>query len=305
MGGRRLAALAAPALVAACTGLAGLREVPNPVDGGTSDARPTEAAADRTVDARDVVSHEAADAPRDVRGDVARDGATWCPPHALFCDDFETHDFSRWNRPSGFGAATLGIDSVEVYRGSYAAHASMTVDEQDGSFVGSQRYEQKYLPPLGSGTFAMRAYVYLAEPQADTTAFFALTHQAAGTPDSLVITIDCANQSPADCGGTQGIAVTKSAFVMDYHFVASTLLTPMAWVCFEFVVAIEGSGTGRVTLYQDNVPILDQTTVTLDPGDPPYDAFDLGYTSTPGTQAQDVYVDDLVLAKERVGCEAP
>jgi hypothetical protein len=296
MGGRAFALLALVGTVA-CTSLDGLTGG----DAAVSDARHDVARGDAPslVDGRAHDAHVEAswdsskDAPTEAGGPRSDAGSSACPAFAVFCDGFETGNFSLWTAESPLdGPATIAVDGVQHFRGAFAAHASAPQQAEDGSFVASRSVEMKTLPQMSSGLFAMRAYLFLAEAQSEGTALLALSQQASGA--SLVVSVN-----------SGALALSKSGFEGgDGITLASGVPAPGSWHCLQWLVTLDPSA-GNVKMSLDGNPILDASTPTLTATLTYFDQLELGYSFEPGSQTEDAFFDDLAIATQPIDCEGP
>jgi hypothetical protein len=83
-----------------------------------------------------------------------------------------------------------------------------------------------------------------------------------------------------------------------------TTTVPMpldAWVCMELIVDPPGVSNpmGRLRLKADNVTILDVAPVTFTTPT----IMDVGLVRAPGNVTSHVFIDDVVLANQPIGCE--
>src|SRR5262249_58264875 len=86
----------------------------------------------------------------------AIDAAGVCPPFAIFCDDFESGDVSKW---SGVHAGINGIvvvaDNARVHGGSWALHGNVPMQPVNGNEGDAYLLE----PSPASGVLAIREWV--------------------------------------------------------------------------------------------------------------------------------------------------
>lgn len=201
-----------------------------------------------------------------------------CPAGALFCDDFESDNLTRWSY-----AAIKHADMGAIARtAARAAHGRFSVEATGGGTPANDNYVAivKQLTPV-MPPLAMRANVWTAAPLDSytmvMTVFDATTHGfAVGGDDrgTWVVTEDQAgapdersDMVPAGGGG---------------------------WHCLELVV----DGGGKVTLFVDGHQIVGpwlRATATSYV----YFGVGIGRTTLPST---DVLVDDVAIGPTRLYC---
>jgi hypothetical protein len=204
-----------------------------------------------------------------------------CPGNAIFCDDFESGDVSKWTTQELFFdlGAEINVQQAIVRHGQYALHTSATGHDMAGA---GHSIVIKGLPNV-TPPLAVRANVFAVQPldhygvsvelYDDTTHGFSVS---ADNQDVWTLTED-----QATGGGP------------DHH----TDMVPYdtgSWHCIEIVI----DAAGFVTFYVDNhqllAPFPRMSTVaytTLQMG--------IGRTVNP---VNDVYVDDVAVAPTRLYC---
>jgi hypothetical protein len=280
-------------ILAGCVSLSGLDDGSR--DAGVPDA---ERRHDAETDSSRADRHREDAAPKDAAGDseadVEADGGddggdhAVCPEFAVFCDGFETGDLSRWDITAIAPPTSIVVESTMAHSGKDALLASSTVNGDGGTNFGDLAYAEKQLYPMGSGVFALRVYVWLEEGQVALTDIVQLGTES-GKGDTLGLGFDM----------NGGLDVLRQASVDETKFAAT--IPTSRWVCLEWIVSLGTSGSWSV--YVDGTKAFSESTLTLDSTAPPYDDLRLGYLSTAGTAAQMMYFDDVVLAKQRIGCE--
>jgi hypothetical protein len=218
------------------------------------------------------------------------DGGLACPSGAIFCDDFESGDVSRWDglNPGGAGV-TEQVDGTRPLHGNYALHATAARDAPDGGVAVAGAVLGKQLPnPATTGTIAAREYVYLsALPTGSGTVLLDFDG-----PTFANLISASSSSGKFTVGGTLG-----------GH--GSQVDVPVGrWFCLELVVDVRSDTTGRVQLYLDGAasPIVDASGTTL-PANQSYAILQAGLLRVDGTVAFDAWFDDVALAAQRVGCE--
>jgi hypothetical protein len=203
-----------------------------------------------------------------------------CPAGAIFCDDFETGDTSKWNSVNVAGGGSLNVDNVHPWAGSYSLDVTGTAGSNGHAELG------KNLTPLGLSTLSLRAYVSSASVPASYTLFLALFN---GTKGWAVGGDGSGNWVVTQDSGTLADLTTNVPVPVNQ------------WVCVELITNPPSAMflAGRVRLFTDGNLILDAT-----PGDftAPTE-LDVGLVRSPAGQTPHVYVDDVALANAPIGCE--
>lgn len=215
-----------------------------------------------------------------------------CPSSAIFCDDFESGGLSGWSirTTSGSGnsvAAQGTVGAVAPYRGNFMLHA------QSNPTANSRAVAQRSFSTVASGTFGLRAYVNAPTALSDTTGVFLLQDSATGT----YLTVEQEN-------GTIAVSRNNDSSGGYYWFTSAPASLPANhWSCLEVVVDLGSSG--RVQLFLDGVSLIDSTHDTTGGPSGGWDTLWAGISAhgTAASASEDVMLDDLVVAQQRVGCE--
>jgi hypothetical protein len=227
----------------------------------------------------------------DAGGDAV--AATRCPTPYLICEDFEqlgaSGGFGPWT-PYAIGTGALievvPMASPPPLGGQYSLHAKDTL----ATAIDDARIDQDLVSIVGpSEMLALREYIWIVR---DTTPASVDVEWAADTTSNFgpVVFVD-PSTSPLtwglECGGTgcPNNPLTPSAPA------AST------WICLEMDIA-PGGGT---TVYFDDVPAV--PTGAMSGVSFQRVVFGLvGFFGASSVSAE-VYVDDIVVAHQHVGCE--
>lgn len=239
--------------------------------GDTPDAAPL----DGPRDAPDV---DVPDAPTDAGPDASDAGCIGCDclDAPLACEDFESPlavelgGTGAFARIDGMAATGASVGRFRVISGG------------DSAFV------RRSLAPLSSGRVWLRAFVRVV----GTSPISGLVLASVGSGGST-IELDLVEADGAD---QYGVAMTFGS--MDSAF-AGPPSTRDVWECLE--VRIDIGGAGGFELFRDGASLGSRGAVTtIAPG---YDTFTFGVAFSRPTQASiDLLFDDVVLARERVGC---
>jgi hypothetical protein len=222
-------------------------------------------------------------------GDAGADAGE-CPFGAIFCDDFETGNFSRWETANPPALPNvLEVSSAKSWRGKYAMHVSVSDPADSGNTFYVNAHQG--FGALSSGTFALRAYVYV--PAGSTYgAFFVLTHDTSQTETVIFGPETCTN-STTTClySATVGSGVDIAAN-------ATVALPTDQWNCVEWVVEL--GDAGGVAGYVGGGLVFQASGDTADPAGG-FSAIDVGFMGALGGES--VYIDDLAVSTQRLGCE--
>jgi hypothetical protein len=162
-----------------------------------------------------------------------------CPTVRIFCDDFETGNFSKWNTATvKLDAGTIGVQSTTKAHGMYALRAL-----GNGSGGGGEVYadaEKDFTPT--APPLAIRANVFFPTTLAHFDHVIALYENSTGSTNAFAI--------GGDPSGNWVIAENES-LVPDH---TSDMVPTGAgqWHCVELVI----DAAGMVTFFVDNHQLI-------------------------------------------------
>jgi hypothetical protein len=230
----------------------------------------------------DLAAHDLAGRDLAVPADLARRGdagGAACPTDAILCDDFETGDASKWNgsamqTPQMKASLSLTIDGKKTHSGNFALHAVAQKSDLSGNwFMTLDENLNALSPPWG-----LRVYLQATDALDDYTLGVALY----SGNDTLAI------------GGETGDWLVDEDFPS--NGIDHTTTAPISlgqWVCVELV----HDGT-QIHLYTDG-----SEQAAFSPGiTTSYDSMSLGLVRWASPADTELFFDDFVLAKSRVGC---
>lgn len=233
----------------------------------------------------------------------------------FFTDGFESDIVG--SQPAGFGnlidyiangtdpnsSGDLAIvDTTHVHTGAHAVHFHVAAGSNNPSFL-------TYMLPAGTNTLYVRAWVYLSLQLGDSPASQNDNHE----------TLFALNGSPGNVNsevrfgaikGTIGVNVSPSdnitPLVASWNGPPSIPAT--TWTCIE-VAFLGAPAQNELDSWMNDADLFDVTTPTQwNNGTMPIDwlngefvEIDFGFQSFSGFGA-DVWVDDLVLGNDRIGC---
>jgi hypothetical protein len=229
-----------------------------------------------------------------VPGDLGGDGAMGdlrrgpaCPTPNLFCDDFESGSTSKWNDVSVKGKTTLGVDGTQAFSGSFALDVTSQPNMVDlGVFQSENATVGLNMTPTGLPTLAARAYVRTATNPGSYALFMALFANTAG----WAVGVD---------GSGHWVVTQDQGNSPD---LTTNVTMPLGqWVCVELIVDPPSvmNPAGRLRLLTDGSPIIDTTPSSFTAPT----LFDVGLVRSPGNVSSQVFIDDVVLANQPIGCE--
>ena len=233
----------------------------------------------------DVTTDAAGDASTDLDGAV-EDGplAVTCPEFAILCDDFESGDLAQWTRLELIGPAALEVNTTSPRTGAFALEATFSSSAtNDGAAAPALRF-----PPVTTGMLATRIWINLASPLQE----FSL----------VTVFRNHLNDRYASAGGNNTadwVSTEESASgLTDHH--STTPTPPLAtWTCVELVYTFPTVPTpGRIQVFVDDAAVVD---VTADDTAPAFTEVMIGIAR--GDEGGfHVFVDDVVIADQRIGC---
>ncbi len=224
--------------------------------------------------------------------DRAGDGepADPCTDHAdaLFCDGFESGDFSQWTNDGAGDPLTL---VNMAHSGEFAA-----LGETNG--VGDQaRFEASWATPVTSGSVFARAYFFIPAGTVTTQSTLFSMHGKDGNriaivlstkndvPGTTFISNDLPNGGGGDYSTPEAVALGK-------------------WECMELEINVAAAPNGYIKLSKNGKPFDagNRTNVnTAVPGG--YDGLRLPASYSAQEEPFAAYVDDVVVDTKPIGCD--
>jgi hypothetical protein len=255
--------------------------VPDVIDDCPGEADPDQKCSATAADlgAHDLAGRDLSAAPVDLakRGDAG--GSVACPADAILCDDFETGDSSKWNgsanqTPQMKASLALTIDGVKAHSGNFALHALAQKSDLSGNwFMTLDANLNALAPPWG-----LRVYMQLTDALDDYT---------------LGVALYSGNDTLAIGGETADWLVDEDLPANGFDHTTTNAIPLGQWVCVELV----HDGT-LIHLYTDGSELTSfSPNITT-----PYDSMSLGLVRWASPADTEMFFDDFVLAKSRVGC---
>ncbi|HEY1587614.1 MAG TPA: hypothetical protein VGH63_18075, partial [Polyangia bacterium] len=156
-----------------------------------------------------------------------------CPAGALFCDGFESGDFSKWTQASAkMDAGAVAVQPTTKAHGNYALRALANGASGNQVYAEAVKDFTPTAPP-----FALRANVYLAQPIANYDQIISLYENESSTNAFAI---------GGDSNGSWEVSENES---VAGDFISDMVPTSAgSWHCIELVI----DGGGMVTFYVDN-----------------------------------------------------
>jgi polysaccharide lyase-like protein len=302
---------------------AGSAAAPSTSAGGSAGAEPSGAAGSATAaaGAGDAPPTDAPAGQEPPPPPPAPPSASACPPNALFCDDFEDDAAGQfpgapWQNNTGSGATVL-VDSVQAFSGSQAVHVNAPPNGAYRRGYFSLEQGSSNIFPAASREMFGRAMMYLdATPNAlvHWTIIQAEGRAADNTHDAYY-RYGGQQQNGA---GLMANYETNSGVSTDCYSHSATRMPVQRWACFEWHF---DAARNEMQLWLDGTELTDMHVVdrptTAGSGclgngvngewlaPPAFTALHLGWESyQAASNDRNLWVDDVAIASERVGCPA-
>lgn len=214
-------------------------------------------------------------------------GAVACPVPNLFCDDFETGNTSRWSGVYEKVGATVRVDTVRPHQGAFSLHGNGPLNALDGGTFASSNatIDHLFTIPTPEHLYA-RAFVFSPTTPGSFALFLALFRDTTG----FAVGTNSVNRWVI--AQDQGASPDKTSTV---DFVLNS------WHCIELALDYPSQTTpaGRARLFLNGTTILDFTPATL----PDLTSLQVGLVRAPGNVNTQLFIDDVALALEPIGCQ--
>jgi hypothetical protein len=219
-------------------------------------------------------------APGDLAGVSDLSAIPLCPTGAIFCDDFETGNLTKWNGSSAKqDAGSVTVQSNTKAHGTYALRAI----GNGASGVDVYAEAEKDFPPT-SPPFALRANVYFPVALEHYDEVIALYENATGSTNAFTI--------GGDSNGYWVVAENES---MAGDFASDMVPADGGtWHCVELVI----DAGGMVTLFVDNHRLVGPWQRT---SNVTYSTLFVGVTRSVDANLT-AYIDDVAVGPSRLYC---
>ncbi len=209
-----------------------------------------------------------------------------CPAFAVFCDDFETGDLSRWTRIATFGQGSAIVGSTRVRGGRFALESTVLASATpDGTQAPALTIQART-----SGILAVRAWLNSPEPLINFDLVLSFVHQS--SPQYVSLGGDgnghwTSTEDGSPAGLTNHMTSNADDAIIDH------------WTCVELVYAFLSGTAAHIQAFADNSLVLDADAVDPTP------IFDDVLVGIPRADkgGYHVFVDDVVVADQRIGCD--
>ncbi len=215
---------------------------------------------------------------------VAVDGASYdvspmnCPAFAVFCDDFESGDLSRWADMDEAGNGSVTVTSSMAHSGTFALHGVGPAAMAGGTAGNVLRPNA-----IVSGPIAIREWMYAPQPMIGFDAVLQL-----GLPSTGYLLV---------AGDSVGNWVVDEDVDLNIYDNYSSDPAPVGvWTCIELDFNYPPSG--HFQLFVNDVSEVD--VLSQDPA-PAYTEISVGVIRAEPA-GWDVFVDDVVVAQQHIGC---
>lgn len=217
-------------------------------------------------------------------------GDAACPSFAILCDDFEgvAPLGNKWPASESVNGGFVEVVTTQAHTGTHAARsvANALAPTDAGSTPSIRATLRVYINErLKAGMLVLRSYVlFTKQLRSDTTI---LKMHATGDDDMNVKT-----------GSTGSIEVDSDTSGAGPDLLASAGMPLNKWVCLEWRATL--GANGHQTLLMDNNVIVDaDEDLATDDG---WDSVSVGLYSAAGDFSQEAFFDDVVVAKQPIGC---
>lgn len=212
----------------------------------------------------------------------------------LLCEDFENGlDTIKWPT-TDMNSATVAVDGTQHHRGANALHANVPALTTDGSAVNVGSDIRHYVA-LPSPVF-VRAFVMFSSAQPEGTEEFMVAQQNGSPYYGLQLELNTGNAA---------YALTDWTVSPTYYAVSTLGAAAMTWNCVEWELDPPASGTATTTtdvwvngtevssLHLTNTPMSDLGLL----------GFGVGFYQVTSLSGYDVWIDDIYVDTQRVGCD--
>jgi hypothetical protein len=249
-----------------------------------------------------------------VDGDAATDGGTGCPPGALLCDDFEGYaavaDFTAAWKPATT-AATMTVDSTKAFAGGKALHIKGAAGTPSAVIV----KDGAPLFPISGNVMWGRVMLWLtATPGGD---YHMNSIQAAGTiPGSTQWgKYGWGVQAGKVLAGYTVRDTPSGAAIVDCSKPSAMAFPDQRWVCVEWEF---DSAKNEMHMWFDSTLLADADVIgkgtrcvnnadlTKPWTGPAFSNLTLGWQQYQASSgALELWMDDLAIGPQRIGCPKP
>jgi hypothetical protein len=210
-----------------------------------------------------------------------------CPSFALFCDDFESGDLTKWTSLFQSNGGKVSVVDAPVFEGKHALRAfaptSTPIDASNPPTIGAGA--RVGIAPLSSGMFAFRARVFMTSTLAPETTFVKVLAKNGVDDMNVKITVNGLLKEDTDIPD-EGPELT-----------ASKVAPTNTWFCLEWQATIATTGHQRLIL--DGETVLDTNENNF--SSLGYDQVQAGFEASKGSLTQEVLFDDVVIATQPIG----
>jgi hypothetical protein len=201
---------------------------------------------------------------------------------AIFCDDFESGDLSKWTGSATCSNCTVVASEQYVHAGNYA----LLGDTTGGASVADTAEAFVTFSPRATGMLAARVWADPVQVASENAGVLELEAGAGDTTHAIII-----NMSDLRLWQVAELANTN-----EDDNESSAVPSQGTWTCLEVDVQLESPA--QIALYVDDAQVL--TFAGNDPS-ASFAALYVGAQRATDSGAVDA-IDDVVLATQHVGC---
>jgi hypothetical protein len=221
--------------------------------------------------------------PSDAIATPDSDAGGGCPSFAVFCDDFESGNLSKWTGEDVPASQT--VDAAARYTGNYGYDAVVPTDM--GAGAEGDAYRSSTAVTYATGTLAIREWVY---SPAQLINYVGTMEVTLGPPATAMQYLEVISNDV----GAWSLSEFGSAGLHDHE--GSIAAQTATWTCVELVIDLGSAAS--VTLYIDGSAT---TQGSLTNAGDSYDTIAVGVTRA-NAGGFELYIDDVAIAMQRIGC---
>lgn len=213
-------------------------------------------------------------------GTVPDGSPAGCPGGAIFCDDFETGNRSKWADSNVGPEATLTVVAGMGRNGTYALRATSDMPP----FLGTNAFVEHNFDLPSPSQVAVRAWMRFQTVPARSTHLLELSDGGRG-----ILRVGTSNSGNWAIDGDNNLPDRQS----------TTPLPTTGFACVELLIDMPAAGaTGRIRLFVDGAAIVDEPVSDV----PTPDRLRLGPIRAPSSSTCEVLIDDVALGASPIGC---
>jgi hypothetical protein len=242
-------------------------------------------------------------------GGMPTGGAAACVTSGTeLCEDFETGqlDLQKWKVVKPTASAKLAVDDTRAHRGKYALHIQLA-----GGGQSTAQIADAITFPANANTFYTRAYFYFSPdlPSDDNGGFHMAYLLATGNNDLGFVEAGLGSSGKknylgySEYYGAGPNSHNHGATFTEFGPRSQKQITPMQWLCLELLQGGDATTTTR-RIWVDGSELTEQKSNYTDRKPPTFELMSIGVLQYhPTTVLTDVWVDDIRVSKQPIGCD--